>query len=514
GAKINEKNAKGNSALLFALQFDQAENAGLLIKKGADINIKAQNGWTPLMNALRYDQPENAALMIKKGADVNARNQDSWTPLFFALRYKQPENARRIIEKGADLNTTISGGWSPLLIALRNDQAENAKLIINKGADINARSDSNWSPLLMALKYDQPENARILIEKGADVTIKNNNGLSAIALAQTKNYSEIIRLLKKSGIKVPTASTPENSYVQPSEYTNQFTASRKPAPPKPVEEQKAILTSMGFPIPPATITFKVGDCAGKQSCFADIEVNSSKKEVFNFLKSQLQKGGWVIDQAICARKENGSLKKKSLWGLINVNKGYITQTVLIPSNKAKKFKKTQVTLSFFSRAPKHSVMVSNFVKSIPKVTGFGNKMNQRFEFGNWAVTVRSAFTTGTSITKKKYFKKKPYVFSINQKGGVHLLRVKVALERLDHKPIKKSFLTDVTVRSTTGSLYKWLAAGTEHGEYFVRNGGTKSMLIPMQPKSDDIEYVFAIPTNATITHFIWEAKNLIAIQAK
>jgi ankyrin repeat protein len=38
------------------------------------VNSKDKDGWTPLMFALRYNQAENARLLIEKGASLEDRN--------------------------------------------------------------------------------------------------------------------------------------------------------------------------------------------------------------------------------------------------------------------------------------------------------------------------------------------------------------------------------------------------------------------------------------------------------
>jgi len=482
-ANIHEKNRSGWTPLLFALRNDQRENAQLLIKKGANINTKTTDGITPLMLALQYDQQENARLLIIKGAEINVKNQIGWTPLMLALRYNQPENAKLLIQKGADINVKTSDSWSPLMYALRYEQPENAKLLIEKGADVNISIKGGWTPLLFAINFKQPENAKILIEKGADVNVKNSNGDSPLSLARKNDYREIVLLLDKS-------------------------------PKSQVEKEQPWLIKRGFPIPANTININSGKCgAMSQSCFADLEINSTKKQAFDSLKTQLQKEGWIIDQAFHATNESSSLKKPEIWGIINVNKDLYTLTYLIPSDKAKKYINTHIILTFFDRGAADKI--ADFVSKIPKIRVLKNDMSKKFKYKLWAVKVLSATNAGNLIKKTKYFNPmRPYTFR-NNNPNTYLLRVKIELERLDEKPIKKSFMTDVRVRDTAGNVYDWIGAGSENGEYYDRRrSGVQSLLIPMQPKSDDVEYVFSIPNNVLICEFVWQSEAPIGITVK
>jgi ankyrin repeat protein len=145
--------------------------------------------------ALQHGQADNARLLIDRGADIHAKNKNGWTPLMYAFRYNQAENGRLLIEKGAEIDYTVAEGWTPLLTALRNNQAENARILILKGANPKARLSSGWTALHFALDHDQPENAALLIQKGADLSARNDKGDTPLSLARKKGYGEIIKLL-------------------------------------------------------------------------------------------------------------------------------------------------------------------------------------------------------------------------------------------------------------------------------------------------------------------------------
>ena len=116
-----------------------------LISTGADVNVKDAGGQTALHWAIEYGHTEIAELLIAKGADVNARNYGEWTPLHTAADRSQGTAAnishKEIIElliaKGANVNAKITSGpiqgYTPLYLAVINNNTEIADLLRKHG---------------------------------------------------------------------------------------------------------------------------------------------------------------------------------------------------------------------------------------------------------------------------------------------------------------------------------------------------------------------------------------------
>jgi ankyrin repeat protein len=61
-----------------------SEVLSLLIDNGAKVDEKNKYGETALMNAARWGRKENVGLLIDEGADINAKTKSGETALEFA----------------------------------------------------------------------------------------------------------------------------------------------------------------------------------------------------------------------------------------------------------------------------------------------------------------------------------------------------------------------------------------------------------------------------------------------
>lgn len=84
GAKVNDKNKDGLTALHWAAYNGHSILAELLIDKGAKLNLKDKYGYAPLHWAAIRGSKAVAELLIRKGSNVNARGRHGNTPLSWA----------------------------------------------------------------------------------------------------------------------------------------------------------------------------------------------------------------------------------------------------------------------------------------------------------------------------------------------------------------------------------------------------------------------------------------------
>jgi ankyrin repeat protein len=105
GARVNEQDAAGNTAVILAAQFGRSDSVKLLLEAGADVRLANEHGWTALIHAANssaaYD-PTNMTEIIKgllaAGADVNAIDRQEKTALDYASR---PAIKEMLISAGA-----------------------------------------------------------------------------------------------------------------------------------------------------------------------------------------------------------------------------------------------------------------------------------------------------------------------------------------------------------------------------------------------------------------------------
>lgn len=107
GFDINTTDEDGNSVLMGAVNWHDAQAVEALIKNGARVNDKNKYGYTPLLMAIVYRaEPEGEILrfvdlLLKGGADPNAPNTQGETPLTIAQSRQYATIASRLTESGA-----------------------------------------------------------------------------------------------------------------------------------------------------------------------------------------------------------------------------------------------------------------------------------------------------------------------------------------------------------------------------------------------------------------------------
>jgi Ankyrin repeats (3 copies) len=116
--------------LLDACKRGEAEQARLLLGKGASVNATDSNGWSPLHWACRSGHMSTVRLLIESGGNVNAKNKSGTTPLHLASHHGRVEVGCLLLDSGADILAKNENGRTPLQIA--NRQKTEAALRIHK----------------------------------------------------------------------------------------------------------------------------------------------------------------------------------------------------------------------------------------------------------------------------------------------------------------------------------------------------------------------------------------------
>lgn len=129
GLKVEERNAKDESALMMAALRGNLPAARALIALDADVN---KTGWTPLHYAASCATADAAAmvrLLLEEHAYIDAASPNGTTPLMMAVRYGQDDVARLLVEEGADPTLRNDLGLTALDFARQAERADMAELI-------------------------------------------------------------------------------------------------------------------------------------------------------------------------------------------------------------------------------------------------------------------------------------------------------------------------------------------------------------------------------------------------
>lgn len=208
GAKINEKDSDGNTALWKAVGNNDTAAVRLLLDRGADIDIRNKHLATPLANATTSGDGERVTrLLLDRGAEIDAKNTYGSTPIRSAIIHGETATVRLFLQRGAVLDMEHALHWSLWWLGLDVERAvmrgvDVMKLLIEYGADLHGKL-RGWTPIHTAMECGRIEAVKLLLDNGARVDAKADNGATPLSDAVSNTYGEeFIRLLIDHGADV------------------------------------------------------------------------------------------------------------------------------------------------------------------------------------------------------------------------------------------------------------------------------------------------------------------------
>ena len=222
GAKVDAKDRKGQTALMWAAAEGHAAVVEAAHQGGRGSARRLASGFTPMLFAAREGRAGVVRVLLKAGIDVNdAIETDKKVPanapkngtsaLILAIENGYFELAVELLKAGANPNDQRSG-FTPLHVLTwvrkpnRGEDADGAppppdsgkltslpfvRLLVAKGANVNARLEKGASgpgkltvagatPFLMASKTADLAYMKLLVELGADPRIPNKEGATPL----------------------------------------------------------------------------------------------------------------------------------------------------------------------------------------------------------------------------------------------------------------------------------------------------------------------------------------------
>jgi len=172
------------------------------LTRGVDVNATQIDGTTALHWAVHYDDAETAALLVKAGANVNAANRYGVPPLALACTNGNAAVVRMLLEAGADANATMKGGETVLMMAARSGSLDAVKALLVRGAKHDLRERHGQTALMWAAAEGHAPIVRALIEAGADINATLDTGFTPFFFAVREGRIEAVRVLLEKGIDV------------------------------------------------------------------------------------------------------------------------------------------------------------------------------------------------------------------------------------------------------------------------------------------------------------------------
>jgi ankyrin repeat protein len=194
---VNATLSGGGTPLQSAAGMGRAEIAELLLNAGARIDDADNRGETALHLAIANRHPAVVDLLIARGADLSVCNFNQFTPLALSVQHKTDRVAVALIRAGAPVDDEDS----QVLVQLSAMSVAVVQLLVERSIDFSAlRSDV--SPLHAAAQRgenDNPALVRALIAAGVNRNARDRNGATPLHYCASSGYEDSLRALIQAG---------------------------------------------------------------------------------------------------------------------------------------------------------------------------------------------------------------------------------------------------------------------------------------------------------------------------
>lgn len=177
GARLDQRDSKGESALDACLDAGNSEMLRVLLASGAKTNSIDADGFDALMHSCKLRRWDCAQSLLKYRADPAARSFDGKTALIL------------LAERSATAYAFSKGQLPPTSIPL-------AKQLLAHGADIDARDDSGWTPLMFSAWSGHVELTHLLMDEGASALAAPGRTETPVSLANMMGHLELAEAIR------------------------------------------------------------------------------------------------------------------------------------------------------------------------------------------------------------------------------------------------------------------------------------------------------------------------------
>jgi ankyrin repeat protein len=277
GAKVNELDSEGNTALHRAASKGQNDTVKLLLDSGANINARNMQSETPLYFCAEAGYPKTVKLLLDAGADTSILSSTGNSPLKAAISAKHIQVAALLAERklgqkalhnalidsvhsgmeeisiklikrdknihlldknqrsllwhsanlgqtrvveallkrsNSQLNKRDINGYAPLARAVLNGHYKIVQLLVQKGADLNSRTKENNTLLMQSILSGSIETSKFLLGRGVEVDARNNAGNTALIMAAGAGNNTMVELLIQHGANIQQRNNDDQNAYQ------------------------------------------------------------------------------------------------------------------------------------------------------------------------------------------------------------------------------------------------------------------------------------------------------------
>ncbi|WP_342361953.1 ankyrin repeat domain-containing protein [Terrarubrum flagellatum] len=174
----------------------------------ASIDDADARGQTALLIAIERGHDAAAIALIDAGADINAQAANRDTPWLLAGAEGRVAALKRMLEGGKiDYGKRNRYGGNALIPAAHRGHVKAVRLLLEASKiDVDHVNDLGWTALLEAVILGDggvahTEIARLLVAHGADVSLGDREGVTPLAHARRRGQSAVVALLEKAGAR-------------------------------------------------------------------------------------------------------------------------------------------------------------------------------------------------------------------------------------------------------------------------------------------------------------------------
>ncbi len=191
GAKVDARDAGGNTALVYATLSDSDDMVREVLSHHPDPDRRGSLGMTALGIATAHGALHTVGRLLRAGANPDVADASGVTPLASALRLDRGAVAERLLAARADPGLADRDGVAPLHIAAEKGDAAMTIHLLVAGADPNVLDNDHRSPLFLALFNHHREVVEAMVRRPQTDLALVSQGYSPLFWARQMGYEDI-----------------------------------------------------------------------------------------------------------------------------------------------------------------------------------------------------------------------------------------------------------------------------------------------------------------------------------
>ena len=177
-----------------------------LLDGGAPIEQRDAKGRTAVLAATAGNHLQVVRVLVARGADVNAQDSQRDSAFLLAGANGYTEIVRATLAAGANLKSTNRYGGTALIPACHHGHVDTVRLLLTTPIDVDHVNNLGWTALLEAVILGDggpahAEIVRMLIARKANVNLADKQGVTPLAHARRREQGRVADMLAAAGAR-------------------------------------------------------------------------------------------------------------------------------------------------------------------------------------------------------------------------------------------------------------------------------------------------------------------------